>query len=123
MTKKTPRWVFHSVSAFCLYIGFISGIQGAHHLPASGTEYDFELDLVPNGVYNMWWSFDDKEITIEVKAQTTGYVGFGLSPSGSMAGADIVIGGVDGNLVSFNVSLHKNQHHSLTSALSGMMVM
>lgn len=35
-----------------------------------------------------------EEITFEIEANTTGYVGFGISPQGSMTGADIFIAGV-----------------------------
>jgi len=42
-----------------------------------------------------WELGDDKSaITFELWAQTLGYVGFGLSPNGGMAGADIFIAGV-----------------------------
>ncbi|XP_050995492.1 DBH-like monooxygenase protein 2 homolog [Labeo rohita] len=42
------------------------------------------------------WGFDEIQRTIlfEVTVNTTGWVGFGFSPNGGMAGADIVIGGV-----------------------------
>uniref|UniRef100_A0A8C4S874 DOMON domain-containing protein n=1 Tax=Erpetoichthys calabaricus TaxID=27687 RepID=A0A8C4S874_ERPCA len=34
-------------------------------------------------------------ITFQVVANTAGWVGFGFSPSGSMTGSDVVIGGVN----------------------------
>ncbi|KAG7264933.1 hypothetical protein CRUP_027124 [Coryphaenoides rupestris] len=42
------------------------------------------------------WGFDDVQgnITFRITVQTTGWVGFGLSPNGDMIGADMVIGGV-----------------------------
>ncbi|CAL8068064.1 unnamed protein product [Orchesella dallaii] len=39
--------------------------------------------------------FESKQITFNVTAQTTGYIGFGLSKNGLEQGADFVIGGVD----------------------------
>jgi len=43
------------------------------------------------------WELNAQEtdITFELWAETTGYVGFGISPQGGMAGADIFIAGVD----------------------------
>jgi len=40
---------------------------------------------------------NETEITIRLWAQTTGYVGFGISPNGGMAGADIFIAGIYSN--------------------------
>ncbi|XP_028253404.1 DBH-like monooxygenase protein 2 homolog [Parambassis ranga] len=42
------------------------------------------------------WGFDDQygTITFQLTVNTTGWVGFGLSPNGGMKGADIVIGGL-----------------------------
>ncbi|CAL8312878.1 unnamed protein product [Lota lota] len=42
------------------------------------------------------WGFDEVQgnITFTVSIQTTGWIGFGLSPNGNMIGADIVTGGV-----------------------------
>ncbi|OXA56477.1 DBH-like monooxygenase protein 1 [Folsomia candida] len=49
------------------------------------------------GNFEVRWAVDkEKElITFEVKVNTTGYVGFGISSTGRMKSADIVIGGVD----------------------------
>lgn len=50
--------------------------------------------------------FADKTILFDVTAETTGFVGFGLSPGGGMSGSDIVIGGIHPNGTSyFSVSL------------------
>ncbi|XP_077408154.1 DBH-like monooxygenase protein 2 homolog isoform X2 [Vanacampus margaritifer] len=40
------------------------------------------------------WGFDDANITLKFIVNTTGWIGFGLSPNGDMAGADLVMGGV-----------------------------
>lgn len=49
-----------------------------------------------NRRYSVQWEVDlDTEIIVfTLNVQTTGYVGFGISMNPSMAGADIVIGGV-----------------------------
>ncbi|XP_028841164.1 DBH-like monooxygenase protein 2 homolog [Denticeps clupeoides] len=52
--------------------------------------------LDPGGDVTLKWGFDlvQGNITFQVTARTTGWVGFGFSPNGGMAGSDIVIGGV-----------------------------
>ncbi|KAG4070170.1 hypothetical protein HA402_003860 [Bradysia odoriphaga] len=54
------------------------------------------LILDNNGKYSAEWevNFDTEMIVFSVDVETTGYVGLGISMNPSMAGADIVIGGV-----------------------------
>jgi len=54
------------------------------------------VSLDRHGKFNLSWSVDRdlNEITFEVKVETAGYVGLGISPNGGMLGADIFIGGV-----------------------------
>ncbi|XP_078507306.1 putative DBH-like monooxygenase protein 2 [Lissotriton helveticus] len=56
----------------------------------------FSLTLDPEGRVLLRWDFNKttEKITFELQVKTTGWIGFGLSPSGGMTGADIVIGGV-----------------------------
>jgi len=51
------------------------------------------------GKVNLSWELnaEQTEITFELWAETPGYVGFGISPQGGMAGADIFIAGVYSN--------------------------
>lgn len=48
------------------------------------------------GKYHVCWRLEgedaDAEIEFRVEVETHGYVGFGLSPNGGMAGSDIVTG-------------------------------
>ena len=55
--------------------------------------------LDTNEKYYVEWEvdFNTNLVTFNVQVETTGYVGFGVSPGPSMAGADIVIGGVHPN--------------------------
>ena len=48
------------------------------------------------GLYELYWNFDNDAETISfaVRVQTTGWVGFGLSPNGQMPNSDVVIGWV-----------------------------
>ncbi|XP_072355246.1 DBH-like monooxygenase protein 1 homolog isoform X2 [Scyliorhinus torazame] len=52
------------------------------------------VELDENGKYHLRWKHDNTTITFEVEVETRGYVGLGLSPTGSMAQSDMVIGGV-----------------------------
>nr|XP_006014200.1 PREDICTED: DBH-like monooxygenase protein 1 homolog [Latimeria chalumnae] len=51
--------------------------------------------LDDEGKFHLSWVFDNDTITFMVEVETLGYVGLGLSGTGSMAFADIVIGGVE----------------------------
>ncbi|XP_043075805.1 DBH-like monooxygenase protein 1 homolog [Puntigrus tetrazona] len=59
-----------------------------------GTRFVHSASLDADGRYNVKWGFDESTITFEVEVETTGYIGFGLSPTGAMSSSDIVIGGV-----------------------------
>ena len=65
--------------------------------PTPSQEYVHNAELDEYGKYFLYWTFDDDSVTFEVHAQTHGWVGFGMSPNGGMAGSDIVIGWVDQN--------------------------
>ncbi|XP_026853980.2 DBH-like monooxygenase protein 2 homolog [Electrophorus electricus] len=68
----------------------VSGVAEDPLLPFS--EY-----LDQDSTIRLSWGFDTQKdsILFEVRARTTGWVGFGFSPNGGMDGADLVIGGVD----------------------------
>ncbi|XP_069507985.1 DBH-like monooxygenase protein 2 isoform X2 [Ambystoma mexicanum] len=59
-------------------------------------EMSFSTAIEKDGCVILRWGVDRSAglAVFEVQAQTTGWLGFGLSPGGGMAGADIVIGGV-----------------------------
>ncbi len=60
----------------------------------AGSEY-----LDGESKFMLSWKINEDENTIyfEISAGTLGYVGFGISPSGGMTGADILIAGVKEN--------------------------
>ena len=63
--------------------------------------------LAPTELFSVSWTanLDNETAIFTVSAEGLGYVGFGLSPNGGMAGADIVLGGVnDGGSTYFSVS-------------------
>jgi predicted ATPase len=53
------------------------------------------LDTAGKYNFTRWVDMEAKRIEFEVSVETTGFVGFGLSYTGNMVGADVVIGGVD----------------------------
>ena len=71
-------------------------------------KYPFSVVLFNQGeqYYELHWNFTRATETIyfAVNVSTTGWVGFGLSPTGAMVGSDVVIGWVDGENTYFAVS-------------------
>lgn len=55
--------------------------------------------------YRLLWSLGPgpQDITFELQVRTLGYVGFGFSRDGRMAGSDMVLGWVDHGQVYFQV--------------------
>ena len=81
-------------------------VTGAHDLSET---YPFKATLntaEDGGVYELYWTFDNAAETISfaVYVQTTGWVGFGLSPNGQMPNSDVVIGWVDNRETFLHVS-------------------
>ena len=74
-------------------------------LADSSSDFPNALSLDPQENYKIFWKYDDTTITFEVKVKTQGYVGFGVSPNGGMAGSDMVIGWVQDDEVIFKVSI------------------
>ena len=97
------------IHAFCLYL------SQATVVPSE--EFTHDIVLLPDDEYHLFWKYNDTHITFEVHVQTLGYVGFGLSPTGGMEGADVVIGWVKDGQVSFHVStlimfIHLKVYHN-----------
>jgi hypothetical protein len=84
-----------------LFVVYISAfVNPSEGVPVHRTE-------ILNPKYKVEWATNADETTIEfaLTVETTGFIGFGLSLSGKMAGADMVIGGVYPNSTTyFNVS-------------------
>ncbi|XP_028295757.1 DBH-like monooxygenase protein 2 homolog [Gouania willdenowi] len=59
----------------------------------------FKQYLDHDHLFLMEWGFDDLQgdITFTLVVNTTGWIGFGFSPNGGMAGADMIIGGFGPN--------------------------
>jgi hypothetical protein len=59
-----------------------------------GRSYPHRVVLDPEGKYWLHWGRQGERLAFRLEVRTNGYVGFGFSPTGSMAAADIVVGGV-----------------------------
>ena len=90
-----------------LLVSFIALSAGAHvDLQA---KYPFSVVLLDDGdeYYGLHWNFtrSTESIYFAVNVSTTGWIGFGLSPTGQMTGSDVVIGWVaDGGNAYIHVS-------------------
>ncbi len=74
--------------------------------------YHHKHILGPNGNYTLEWTvhWESKSIVFNVSAECKGYIGLGLSKTGSISGSDFVIGGIDSSGKSYlSVSSKVNQ--------------
>ncbi len=78
------------------YCALVPAALGAHDL---SQDYRFSAYLDNDQTYQLFWNFDleAKTIAFAVQVETSGWVGFGVSPNGQMPGSDVVIGWVDDN--------------------------
>ena len=86
----------------CLAV--ILSVSAVTSEPTPSEAFPHYTDLVPNDKYHLFWKFDKETITFEVHVKAKGYVGLGISPGGSMKGADIVLGWVKDGKASLLVS-------------------
>lgn len=64
--------------------------------PSEDYTFSLNADDSDKFQYRLYWKVLEKdEIQFEIHCRAVGWVGFGLSPNGGMAGSDIVIGWVD----------------------------
>ena len=87
--------------------GTVLSLVAVHGLDLS--KYPFRKVLLNDQgqYYALYWNFSIPEATIHIalNVSTTGWVGFGVSPTGHMPGSDVIIGWVahDGKIF-FHVS-------------------
>lgn len=65
--------------------------------PSEDYTHSLVVDEDEPDLFRLYWKLVDNDefLQFEVHCQTTGWVGFGLSPNGDMPGADIAIAWVD----------------------------
>uniref|UniRef100_S4RNU3 Monooxygenase, DBH-like 1, like n=1 Tax=Petromyzon marinus TaxID=7757 RepID=S4RNU3_PETMA len=72
----------------------------------------FTAELSP-GNFHLSWAFDSDQIVLEARVRTRGWVGLGLSSTGTMAGSDVVVGWVDSAAATHLVDAHIEGERSL----------
>ena len=96
-----------AVAQLLLSLACALNLAWCHH-DFSSYPFKATLNTAENGgLYELYWNFDNEAETISfaVRVQTTGWVGFGLSPNGQMPNSDVVIGWVtDDGETMFHVS-------------------
>lgn len=75
-----------------LYLIFALLCQSDFKTFAVNHNQSLYLDSAKN--YYLSWTLDNEKISFLVRVNTSGYVGFGLSPNPNMIDSDIFIGGV-----------------------------
>ncbi|KAM6465739.1 DBH-like monooxygenase protein 1 isoform 2-T2 [Liasis olivaceus] len=71
-----------------LFFWALPPVPGGRHYPHSAM-------LDGSSRYRLLWAHQGNTIAFRLEVRTQGYVGFGFSPTGAMASADIVVGGLD----------------------------
>ena len=67
-------------------------------VPSENYKFSLNVDDKDEKLYKLFWkTLENDEIQFELHCRTNGWLGFGLSPNGGMAGSDIMIGWVDSN--------------------------
>lgn len=69
------------------------------NIPNAGWMHRMRLDAN----YDVYWSINESEVTFEVQVRTLGYLVFGLSPSGHIQDADLIVGWVHNGRPRFQV--------------------
>lgn len=62
------------------------------NVKAQNWDYTYYRALDYDGKYILGWRYNDTDIEFELTVQTLGYVGFGISKTGEMYPADLMIG-------------------------------
>lgn len=85
-----------------LYLSFVLLCQNNFKTFAVNHDQSLYLDSAKN--YYLSWTLDNEKISFLVRVNTSGYVGFGLSPNPNMINSDIFIGGVKDDGAYFGVT-------------------
>lgn len=113
-SSKVDKNKLNTVYCFCLLFVCatkLTSVLSQGTLPDRNPTYiyPFTTDLDAGGDYILRWGFNETHIWFEVQAHTLGYVGFGVSESGKMVPADVVVGYVANNQVFFR-DYHTNAY-------------
>ena len=88
--------MFYTITVFFLGLSLVLVCNVCNGNISSNSYYPFHVALSSNPAYqyDLYWKVDLEEefIHIAIDANTTGWIGFGLSPNGQMPGSDVLIG-------------------------------
>ena len=105
-TQKMAQLTVLIIFSVFINFAFCDDIITAKPVPTESYRHSLSLDEMEN--YYLFWTFDEDFITFEVHVKTQGWVGFGMSSTGGMKGADIVVGWVKNGQAQLHVSLNES---------------
>ena len=90
--------------SFCILLAVLSlGLLSSAHLHEDLADRYSNFKLLSSPSYELYWDVDEPSgnLSLAVRVNTTGWVGFGVSPNGGMPNSDVVMGWVedDGTVV------------------------
>ncbi|WAR31470.1 MOXD1-like protein, partial [Mya arenaria] len=80
------------VALLCTCVVYVTLVQGQLPNRSPDSRYQYSTDMDQEGKYVLRWGFNSSDIWFEAQVQTLGFVGFGISQSGRMFPADVVVG-------------------------------
>lgn len=89
----------------------ITSAAKASTLPSADEDLNWDHSVDLNEDFRILWKIINQDITFEIQARTMGYVGFGFSPDGNIAGSDMAIGWVNRGHTYFQVRFHLHFSH------------
>ncbi len=94
----------NTIISYTAVVLFLTVAVASQTLPETLLTFQNHEKLDDDGKIVMGWEFDPEtqKIKFELIAETTGFVGFGISSMGSMINADIYIAGVYPNGSSYS---------------------
>ena len=100
---------------YCILLAVLSlGLLASAHLHEDLAERYSNFKLLSSPSYELYWDVDEPSgnLSLAVRVNTTGWVGFGVSPNGGMPNSDVVMGWVedDGTVVFQVVNFAAYQH-------------
>ena len=103
---------------YCILLAVLSlGLLASAHLHEDLADRYSNFKLLSSPSYELYWDVDEPSgnLSLAVRVNTTGWVGFGVSPNGGMPNSDVVMGWVeDDGMVVFQVVHFVAHQHLLT---------
>jgi hypothetical protein len=72
--------------------------------PTPSQAYPHTVELDDEGMFFLYWEFDEERITFEVHVRTNGWIGLGFTNNGRMPGADMIVGWIKDDETYFKVN-------------------